>query len=542
MCNLLAIGLAQSGRASPLIGVSREFESRIQSLRRESMERLKALLKGADKYKGKPWVVGRIPEHYKRCTATMEERIELALLGQQKLFDDFGCTLYFDQALIAGAILSDRFDQIVIVTPSQFGKSWTLARVAMVNASKGRGSYIAGANEDTTRIIMQKLIESLKDASDELKDAMLTDGLDRLEKLGVSLSKKNIALRNGGFIEPITLGASFGGLAYNKAVGRSADFFVDEAALVPTENFTELGRREFANVDGTSDKMIMISNPHQPGFFYDHLTEENPGERTFILWMDVRTAVEERRWTTQQVLESEFAKHADTRTRYLLCELPQAGMGMFGEAKVGAEPTGNRLHFLGIDAAYKGKDNIEVCHVSVGRNGLYVHEIATIIKKDWVDGVTSSDITNTIGRLYRATGSLFCCVDIGFGVWLTEGLAHSGYNVQGINFASKATPERVKAKHYAAVNAQNKRAEMHLDLQNLIETKGIEFSEESYEKIRETLPYVSMERKSGGRILIKPKADIKAIIGKSPDALDSALLAIHAAILYTGEVSDYMTE
>lgn len=505
------------------------------------MERLKALLKGADEYKGRPWILGRVPTHYKRCTASKEEMDELAFIGQSRIFEEFGNPLYYTQAAIAGAILSDRYDEIVIVSPSQYGKSWLLSRVAMINAARGRGNYIAGANDDTTRIIMDKLIGALKECSDDLKAEMLTDGLDRLEKLGQTLSKKNIAMRNGGFVTPITLGASFGGLAYNKAVGRSADFFVDEAALVPKENFTEMGRREFAHVDNEKDKMVMISNPHQPGYFYDHLTSERIDKRTFILWMDARTAVEEKRWTAKQVMESEFAEHQDTRTRYLMCELPQSGVGMFDEPKTGIEPTGNRLHFLGIDAAYKGKDNIEVCHLSVGRGGMYVHEIVEIVKKEWIDGVTSADIISTIGRLYRVTGSLYSCVDIGYGVWLVEGLASSGFNVQGINFASKPNPKRVQVKHYAAVNAANKRAEMHLDLQDLIEKGQIKFAPEALDKIRSTLPYVSSERKSGGKILIKPKADVKAIIGKSPDELDSVLLAIQAAILYTGEATEYMT-
>ena len=487
-------------------------------------------------------MLGQIPKHYKRCTASEKEMRELALIGQAKVFEEFGNTLYFSQAAIAGAILSDRYDEVIIVTSSQYGKSWLLSRVAMINAARGRGNYIAGANDDTTRIIMDKLIGALKECSEDLKEEMLTEGIDRLEKLGQTLSKKNIAMRNGGFVTPITLGASFGGLTYNKAVGRSADFFVDEAALVPTENFTELGRREFSHVDNEKDKMIMISNPHQPGYFYDHLTQEHPDKRTFILWLDARTAVEEGRWTSKQVLNSEFAQHTDTRVRYLMCELPQSGTGMFGEPKVGIEPVGNRLHFLGVDAAYKGKDNIEVCHLSVGKGGMYVHEIAEIVKKDWIDGVTSTDIINTVGRLYRATGSLYCCIDTGWGVWLVEGLTHAGLNVQGISFGAKPTPARVKAKHYAAVEAANKRAEMHLDLQDLIDKGQIHFSEQSLEKIRDMLPFVSSERKAGGKIIIKPKSDVKAVIGKSPDELDAVLLAIQAAILYTGEATEYMTE
>ena len=92
------------------------------------------------------------------------------------------------------------------------------------------------------------------------------------------------------------------------------------------------------------------------------------------------------------------------------------------------------------------------------------------------------------------------------------------------------------------MNAANKRAELHLDLQDLIETQSVKFSEEAYEKIKDTLPYVSSERKSNGRIQIKPKADVKAVIGRSPDELDSVLLSIHAAMLYINETRDYMTE
>lgn len=503
------------------------------------MERLKALLKGSDEYKGEPWLIGQIPSHYKRITASKSELKELALLGQEKIFENFGSILYFDQAVIAGAVLSDRYDEIVCVTPSQFGKSWTLSRVAMVNASRGRGNYVAGANDDTTRIIMQKLIESLKDASEDLKQDILTDGLSRLEKLGVSLSKKNIALKNGGFVEPISLGASFGGLAYNKGVGRSADFFVDEAALVPTENFTELGRRDFANTDGTKDKMVMISNPHQAGYFYDHLTNESPDERTFILWMDARTAVEEGRWTSEQVLKSEFAKHQDTRTRYLMCELPSSGQGMFDDLKTGDIPKDNRLHFLGVDAAYKGKDNIEVCHVSVGDN-VYIHELAEMEKTDWIDGVTSNDIISTIARLFKATGSSYCCVDVGYGVWLVEGLVKVGIPAQGINFASKPDQDRVKANHYAAVNASNMRSEMHLDLQNLIEDGRITCHPDVKEKLS-YMTYVSCERKSNGKIQIRPKQEVKNIIGKSPDELDAVLLALHAMFLYLNRTTEYIT-
>ena len=122
--------------------------------------------------------------------------------------------------------------------------------------------------------------------------------------------------------------------------------------------------------------------------------------------------------------------------------------------------------------------------------------------------------------------------------------AKSGNNPHSVAAPSPAgvdtTPsakERQKAKHYAAVEASNKRAEMHLDLQNLIEDGVVEMTQSVYDGIKDALPYVTAERKASGKIQICPKEQIKAVIGHSPDVLDSVLLSIHAAIRFLGDTA-----
>ena len=76
---------------------------------------------------------------------------------------------------------------------------------------------------------------------------------------------------------------------------------------------------------------------------------------------------------------------------------------------------------------------------------------------------------------------------------------------------------------------------MHLDFQDFIENDVLEVSKDVYEQIKDTLMCVTSERKANGKILIRPKEEIKAVIGHSPDAFDSVLLSVHAAVSFLGD-------
>ena len=483
------------------------------------------------------WVIGKVPHHFKRLSCSMEEAVRLARIGALEIAASFDDKLFFCQSLIAGAIFSSDYDKIVVVTPSQYGKSWLLGRIAILMSYRGDPLYITGATAGTTDIIMGHTRLALQSANQEIKNA-LTEKKDVLESLSKSVSKKRIGFTNGGFVEPITLGDTYtDSLATNKAVGRAGNMMVDEASLASDKALSETGRREFANIDGSSYKLIMISNPHKPGYFYDALTEEEPGDRTFILWIDALTAVEEERFTEEQVMKSEFAKHRDTLRRYLLCQLNVSDSAMFDKPVIEESTESDYdMYFLGVDAAYKGKDSLEYSLLRLDEYGkVHVEEVMPIDKTSWTDGITSSDIAKDIARLVRAYHISLVCVDVGYGVWLIEQLAQMGVPVKGVHFGEAPTKGRVKARTYSAVNAFNKRAEMHLDLQDLIETKTITFTPESYDMVKDILPFVTCERKSNNKIKINEKSEIKASIGRSPDELDAVLLSIHAMYVFMGE-------
>lgn len=507
-----------------------------------AIDDLKRLLDGSEKDLPE-WVIGYIPSHYKRLSISMTKAKELAKLGQKKIGAYYGDSLFFTQALIAGAMFSEEYDNIHIVTPSQYGKSWLMGRVAVIRAFEGAKQYVAATTADGTEIIMNNVQDAILHSAPEVQLAIEGINRNKLDRLATSLSKTRIAFPGRGFVEGITLGDSYNDNKRNKAVGRGGDYIVDEAAFVSDNAYVEMGRGELNKLDGESSQFVGISNPHQAGWFYDSLIEEEVSKRDLVIWMDARTALEEGRFTYDQIINSKYAKNPRTIKQYWLCELDTSGDGMFSTPKLyEGEIEGDYLqHFLGIDAAYKGKDNICVGLIIADDNGkLHVDEILTIKKPEWIDGVTSEDISNDIFRLSKELSVSKANCDIGWGVWLVEALKKKGVNISGINFAESPTRERVRAKHYSAVNASNKRAEMHLDLQNLIDSNMIDFSKEAFDKVKDIFPFVTYERRASGKIQIRPKSEIKTLLGRSPDELDCVLLGLHAAIQFGSENYEYI--
>ena len=330
-----------------------------------SKNRLEELLKDSELNQGlyakvgdEQYGRGNIPCHYKRMT--VKDVGKYTRLGTRKLLLYFGAELYFTQALIAGVVLSRDYTKVGIISPSQYGKSLLMGMISVALAYDGMKVNIAAATEDKTDIIMRYARRSISGSRDEIKNALSAEQIKKIDRLDQSVSKTRLSFAGRGSIQGLTLGDTFAGITHNKAVGQSGGYIVDEAALISPEALSEIGRREFSTVDSSKYPLIMISNPHNPGYFYDFMTKEDLREDECVIWMDALTAVQEGRWTKDLVMNSDFAEYTDTLERYLLCELPAQGVGMFGDVVVSDDiPSGTRV--MGVDAAWKGKDNIEVC-------------------------------------------------------------------------------------------------------------------------------------------------------------------------------------
>ncbi len=489
----------------------------------------------------KKWVRGYIPEHYKRLSIPLEEAIELAKIGQTEAKVYFGNDLFFTQAVLFGAVASGRYNTTIVVTSSQYGKSWLCGQIAIWLADKGKEVHVAGGNDAAADIIMNKVIGHLQHVHPSVQDKLVGDA-SKIEKLQTATSKEKIAMKGGGSIDKVSLGAtinSSNSKLYNKAVGRGGVYIVDEAGLIPDNNYAEMGRREFSSVDGKSELMFQISNPHQKGTFYDKLVSDSVPEGTLIVWMDIRTAYEEGRVRSiEQVENSDFFKNNSTCQRYLLCELASDNdSSMFPEIPVDDGPIkrGSKYYF-GIDAAYKGKDKIKLSVIALERSGnLRVLTIEDINKgKKWIMGQTSKYILAQIMDAARKIRPRYISVDIGFGAYIAENIAGKGqFRVEGVNFGAGTTKSRVKKRHYASVYGDNMRAEMHLDLQDLIQKGKITCTSEVKKLIKEEMDAVTTITRTNGKIGIVSKDQIKAIIGHSPDNLDSVLLGVHSAIADT---------
>jgi len=502
---------------------------------------VKILDQAVPKKELKKWLVGYIPKHYKRLSISMAEANELAVTGATEAVAYFGTKLYFTQALLFGAVASGRYQKFIVVTPSQYGKSWLCGQLALWLANKNHQVYVSGGNTNTTEIIMNKTIGHIQHADREITDKLL-ETADKLERLQTSLSKKKLSFRGGGSVEGLSLGDTFNNpLKSNQAVGRGGDFIVDEASLISDDAYAEMGRREFAQEVGDPYISFEISNPHNPGRFFDKLTHTTIPKGTLIVWMDIRTAYEEGRVKSkEQVLESEFFQNKSTCKRYLLCELEDySEASLFEPVTCDDSELSEELEYcLGVDSAYKGEDGIATVLSAVDRQGkIRVLDHVAIKKEHWVDGRTGEEVVQSLVKIIQTYHVKHVCVDVGYGVYIVEGLAKRAqdFTVTPIAFGSGTTDYRKKAGHYAAVQGANKRAEMHLDLADLIENQRLSMTSEMHALVKEQLNAVQVYHKSGDvkpKTAIIPKDDIKKKIGKSPDELDATLLSVHAVLLH----------
>jgi len=491
------------------------------------------------------WVKGYIPEHYKKLSISREKAIEYATEGAVISLSHYDDKLFFTQAMINGAIMSGDFDSIYMITSSHTGKSYGLGQVIPLYAFYNNEKIdVVGNTEIVTDKFMGWVNKWIAKAPREVtKD--LVESVDKLEKLRQSTTKKGLSwAKRNSEVKVITLAGTSIDPLKSQAIGESGAKVIDEAALIDQVRWTEtVGRAALSNKDDNDKQSIIIaaSNPHKDGPFMNEMNEEEPNPRKLIVWADARTAVEEGSYPSVEFVKNhEYYKEVSACKRYLLCELEEfSEESMFGEPIIDDTDDIQEYDlFLGVDSAYKGVDKLDAALSGINRRtGMYkVFDILTIEKANWVDGETSRRIIGILKNNINRFEVKNTCIDIGYGVYLVEGLSNENIcsTIKGINFGEGTTDFRKDANQYAAIFGANKRAEMHLDLQQLIDGNSIVVTSKVYEKIKEqmrvTKTYIVGDSKK--KRIIK-KEEIKRLLGNSPDELDSVLLSIHAGILHS---------
>lgn len=528
------------------------------------------ILKHEDKnyIKNRPdWVVGKIPDlsdYRKLSVDSMEEAMKLAKIGQQMAtkilpkIHNRPNRLYFTQALIEGAALLTRpmaekwgldyekYRSVLLICPSRYGKSYTNAQVAIGRAgANGDEVQIGGATRDKANIIQNKVVELLPFAMPAIQEGLIIsedsgeDKLKKIKRLATQVSKESLKWTNGGSIGLFSTNESQKNaqVAAAGAIGIGGDFAIfDEVQLMSPVGFRTASR---FMVESPDTKRFCVGNPMING----HFKELYDDPSTFVVHINDVTAIIEHRMTRKGFELTGMPVYSSEYRAFIETEFPddRAGTRFFptlpevwDAAKLPIPQ--RKYYFIGLDSAYQGSDAMTLTLLSMnqaeGRTWFVIEKQINLKERftTWTD-TTTLEICLDIMKMWEQYNVIAGAMDIGFGIHIFEKLRelYPSLPIEPVNYSSKPTEWRVESD-YNAKYASNKRAELHLDLRDLASNNVLYIAPECYEEINRQMQEVG-QSPAKQKIQIEAKKDIKARLGRSPDNLDSACLAIHAMVL-----------
>ena len=165
------------------------------------------------------------------------------------------------------------------------------------------------------------------------------------------------------------------------------------------------------------------------------------------------------------------------------------------------------IHRLGIDCAGSGGDD----------NVFVVVDDCSILDTVKINQADTYKMYNIANELIQRYDIRRVNIDTtgGFGNGIADMLQHNKANlmINRINFGQKPLKEQYL----------NARAEMYFDLAEKIRN-GFYVSNND---VKEELQYVTYQINGSGKTLLRPKSEIKELIGRSPDTCDALALALY---------------
>lgn len=512
------------------------------------------------------WVIGKIPDlsdYRKLSVDSFNEAFVLARLGQEMAsgvipsIKGKPLRLTFTQALIVGAAVIDRphaeqlgldfekYRSVLMVTPSRYGKSFLNAIACIIMAGgAGKEVNIGGATKDKSGIIQNKIVQLLPSTIKPIQDGLVVTEEDKdvnkkIQRLSTQTSKESLMWQNGGSIKLFSTneGNKTADVQAAGAIGIGGDYCVfDEIQLMSPVGFRTASR---FMMEGPDTKRFCVGNPQINGHFKD--LYDDPG--TFVIHINDITAIVEGRMTRKGFELTDIPTYSNEYRAFIQVEFPDEHSGtrffttlpeVYDEARF--PEVYSKKYFMGIDSAYQGADGITVTLLSLNENGgdaWVVVEKQVDVKKgitQWGPG-TTMDVALSILKMWDEYDVIAGCIDIGFGIHIYEKMMelYPDLPLEPINFTSKPTESRTD-NDYNAKYALNKRAEMHLDMKDLCENHKITIQNDCYDEIIRQMREVGNTPEMN-KVKIEPKKKIKERLGRSPDNLDSACLAVHAMVL-----------
>lgn len=220
-----------------------------------------------------------------------KQREELIDKGKVVANKYFGVTLFETQALILGAILEPTIKEVAIITPTRYGKTFTIGIGALASAALlDYEVQIGGGDKEKAKIAMTKIIKVLPSADKVITQNLI--GGDTLSKVSQSLSKSKLGWSSGGSIDIFSVSERLKSTNTKGegAIGLGGDLIIlDESALISDDNYSTV-RRMLA--ENTHTKLVEISNPHKENHFKKSMHDPD----VFTIWIDEDVALKEGRF------------------------------------------------------------------------------------------------------------------------------------------------------------------------------------------------------------------------------------------------------
>jgi hypothetical protein len=227
--------------------------------------------------------------------------------------------VYADEVLSEGqkeifeCIVFKDYKRLQIITPTQYGKSLTVALACIIiTCIQNELVAVLAPTDEKSKIIMRYFIQHIGDHP--LFYSQLEKNT-KLERLRMEENKDRIILRKGGGIFVISTNAGNSVKGFESAMGEGArNVILDEAALTP--DLIESAVYRMIAGQGNDAFYCKIGNP----FYRNHFIKSWRDDNYHHIFIDYHQAIKEGRYTSQFVEE---ARHKPLFGVLYDCKFPE---------------------------------------------------------------------------------------------------------------------------------------------------------------------------------------------------------------------------
>lgn len=431
----------------------------------------------------------------------------------------------YTQLLIVYIIFHRLFRRIILILPTQYGKSLAVALAVLLRASTHNEKWaIIAPTEEKGRIIMDYIIEHIFDSRFFMEKL---EYFGTKEKLKQERSKTRLTFRGGGEVRVFTANANNQQQTEKALMGFGApNIVLDESAHVNDRLYSTV-KRMLGGYEGSPEGtfMLEIGNP----FIRNHFWKTWVGTRYIKIFVDYVAALAEGRYTEDFIDEMRDEAFFDVLYECHFpdqdSEVPAGYRPLLSYAQIenalitqgfplGHNADGELLDrpILGIDPNHGGS-NYTVFVVRYPLTGF----AKVVLKKQYAEfkhnDITSQQLADAVKIIREyGIGDWRIGVDAGNGGALSDALMREGYLIQDVMFGEGADDK----ERYA-----NKKAELFWECRKwLVNKNGKLVENDGFLELK----VINYKETSTSKVQMEPKADLEKRGIVSPDTADALAL------------------